>query len=393
MILIGCDGDTVITLSEFDILEFTATANSVDCSEEELLGSIDVEITLGMVPFVIEWSSQDTSGSVQTNAASHTILNLPNGTYTIVVTDAEGCTRDTMVTINNTSTIDFDIEVIDITCEDSTGMIVITNITGTPEWTVTYDGPGIETTTLTSEIDSVKINDLMEGGNYSITVTDANGCPKDTTVMLGGPNELLVSVDQVNMVCCELGSMKLTYDCGFGPATGVLVYPDGTMEEVNLANLGDMVTFPDLFDGAYELELTDEAGSAYSQLIVITQEVTEREITITASSLTVLPDGTVDVNVTVDPPGDYIYTWDVVDPEFINDPTSPNPTLAPCKTRTYTVTVSAADCVLDVDPCLATASITIEVPPVCIEPYIYIPNAFAPNGNNRNELFRIRSSI
>ena len=382
---LGCTGlDTIIIIENLDILEFTATPFGGECTDEP--GRIDIDITAGMSPFTIEWTGP-VSGSDITNNNNYSIPALPAGEYFIKVTDNKGCMRDTTVTVVIFPAVSYDVEVIDITCDDP-GAIIISNITGTPDYSITITGPGVDTMLLSTGGPDT-LGGLTEQGTYQIFVDDSIGCDGDTTIEVGGPEEIRITVDPVDMICDTPGSIKFTYDCGFGTATGMIIAPDGTIKEFTLENVGDMFTCEELTEGDYEIEITDEGDNTFTEVIRIERVITEIDVTITASSLTTTPDGSVEITVVVDPPGDYTYSWDITEIELISDPNSPTPTLTPCITRTYTVTV------VDANGCVGQASITIEVPPICEEPnqYIYVPNAFAPNENNVNEVFRIRSAF
>src|SRR5690606_10679860 len=79
------------------------------------------------------------------------------------------------------------------------------------------------------------------------------------------------------------------------------------------------------------------------------------------------------------------YLWSPDD--FIEDgmETTNDPTATPPETTTFTVIVT------NEDGCTASASVEVRVIiPRCEEPYIFIPTAFSPNGDDNNDVFKVR---
>lgn len=82
----------------------------------------------------------------------------------------------------------------------------------------------------------------------------------------------------------------------------------------------------------------------------------------------------------------YSYLW--TPEEGLDDPTLHNPIAMPGETTTYTVVVT------DEGDCQATREVTIVViNPDCDEPYIFLPTAFSPNSDGRNDVLYVRSNI
>lgn len=82
----------------------------------------------------------------------------------------------------------------------------------------------------------------------------------------------------------------------------------------------------------------------------------------------------------------YQYQWSPSN--SLSSPTSSSTNASPDETTTYTVTVT------DEFGCNLSKDVTIEVLPlICDDPLVFIPNTFTPNGDGKNDILYVRSSI
>ncbi|MFN0176999.1 MAG: HYR domain-containing protein [Saprospiraceae bacterium] len=123
-------------------------------------GSISVGVNGGTQGYTFQWSS---------NGTSSTISNLAAGTYTLTVTDAKNCTTTLSTQINSPVPITISIlSKTDVACPgEISGSISILALGGLPPYQYFWSNGS----TLAS------ISGLTPS-NYTLTVTDANGCPK-----------------------------------------------------------------------------------------------------------------------------------------------------------------------------------------------------------------------
>lgn len=144
----GCPPITVSTISVSDASCFGANN-----------GTATVQANGGEGPYFYTWQPGNLSGAVQ-NA-------LLADTYTISVTDQNGCPGTTTVTINEPpQAIDLSINTVDAGCNVNNGSATVTASGGTPGYTYSWFPSGVSLPT---------INNLAPG-IYSVTVTDASGC-------------------------------------------------------------------------------------------------------------------------------------------------------------------------------------------------------------------------
>ena len=158
-------------------LTIDLTSSSVSCGN---LGSIWVVMNNGVAPYSITWTGP-VSGNVSTNSNQFNIVDLPTGTYEVVVVDENSCTQTENISVNNSgSNVDFIAQVTDASCA-SDGAVHITVTQGVAPYIVTWNGAS--SGGLTSNNQSFTITDLSPG-NYTIEITDADGCTSYKNVLI-----------------------------------------------------------------------------------------------------------------------------------------------------------------------------------------------------------------
>jgi gliding motility-associated-like protein len=161
----GCEDETSITIDEPSVLVASmGSPTLIDCNNAT--GSATVSVSGGTASYSYSWSNGNTGATISTNIS---------GTYTVTVTDTNGCTDDATVTINEdlvaptaVATANGAIDCINTSISLS-GSGSSTGIEFTYLWT-TNDG----------NIDSgeITLNPVVSsGGTYTLTVTNNNnGC-------------------------------------------------------------------------------------------------------------------------------------------------------------------------------------------------------------------------
>ncbi|MBK7691128.1 MAG: hypothetical protein IPJ31_08435 [Bacteroidetes bacterium] len=138
------------------------------------------------------------SGGAIINAVG-TASNLCAGiTYTITVSDANGCTGTTTVQIiaPNSPTVTIS-NITNVTCNGlCNGTAQATGAGGTPAYTYAITAPGI------INANTGAITGLC-AGTYTVTVTDANLCTGTTTFSVSEPTVLSVTVSNITNAICN----------------------------------------------------------------------------------------------------------------------------------------------------------------------------------------------
>ena len=156
-------------------------------------GEIDTTVAGGATDYTYAWSV--TGGGTDISAStSADQLNLKAGTYTVVVTDANGCTETDSYTLTQPDALNLDSSQVDfngfnVSCFGAlNGEIDLTVIGGTPVYTYEWsssDGTGYDPT-------SQDQTDLSSG-TYIVKVTDLNNCEISGTFVVAEPPPLVLT--------------------------------------------------------------------------------------------------------------------------------------------------------------------------------------------------------
>ena len=126
-------------------------------------GYIKVQATGGVAPYTYSWN---------TGATTDNIFNLPNGTYIVTVTDANGCTNSYQHIISSPSQLNLSITGNLSYCAGSSASITVNTTGGVAPYTgnlAPYTGSGTYN---------------LYAGQTLISVKDANGCKVEETISI-----------------------------------------------------------------------------------------------------------------------------------------------------------------------------------------------------------------
>lgn len=196
---------TMVPLFANITLSFVACPTSCGGSNN---GSVSVTASGGVGPYTYLWSTGSTTPG---------LTNLPPGTYSPTVTDSQGCTASgSAVVAAGTSTLNVQGFVTSMNPNQPTGSIDLFVTGGSAPYSYSWAGPG-----MTSFGNPMYTN---QPGQYSVTVTDNNGCTATETFSMyfdqnGTTNPLTVGGLVTNSSCsgpCS-GSISLLTSGGVDP--------------------------------------------------------------------------------------------------------------------------------------------------------------------------------
>ncbi|MFZ4544379.1 MAG: T9SS type A sorting domain-containing protein [Saprospiraceae bacterium] len=213
-------------------------------------GSFILSIT-GAYPIQYSISPSDKSGKIEANSTRQTIDGLEAGTYEVVLTDANGCVKVLEVVVPNlceNATISIKASSTPVTSVSANnGTVKFTILSGTSPFTWKITGPS---NISVSGVGSNAIATNLYGGNYTVRVTDANGCVKEASVNVISCD---LTTEAFNIVPTVVNSCPIHVEFDY-PAKGIegiteiLTFPS----DINVFNLGELRTVK---QGKYCIEL------------------------------------------------------------------------------------------------------------------------------------------
>ena len=313
----GCSKTATATITEPAAIALSTTIVNVKCNGGSD-GSINLTVTGGTAPFTYNWDNapdvEDPSG-------------IGAGTYNVIVTDANGCTKTATAIITEPSAITLSTTVINVKCNGgSDGSINLTVTGGTAPYTYNWDyAPDLEDPS------------GLGAGTYNVTVTDANGCTKTATATITEPAAIALSTTVVNVKCNggTDGSINLSVTGETAPYT------------YNWDNAPDVEDPSGLAAGTYNVTVTDANGCTKTATATITEPAA---IALSTTAVNVKcnagTDGSINLSVTGGT-APFTYNWD--NAPDLEDPSG-------LGAGTYIVTVT------DANGCTKTATATITEP-------------------------------
>jgi SprB repeat len=300
-------------------------------------GSIITTVTSGTAPYSILWSNGSTS---------FTLSNLAAGSYTAVITDANGCTSNISATLTQplqlTTTY---VQTNPTACVESNGTLTVTVAGGTAPYTILWSNGST----------SYSLADLV-AGSYTYVVTDANGCQSDGAVIIS-PTPNLDTIHAVSDATCfgaNNCSISTTVTGGTAPYTILWSNGSTSFSQTNIP--------PE----TYTAVITDASGCTSSTSVTAIEPPVLQLFTTISASTGTANDGSIFATASGGT-GPYTYLWN-------NGSTNPIQTnLAP---GTYTCTVT------DSSLCSTTLSATILLAASDLLATAVVTNVSCFGGNN-----------
>lgn len=262
-------------------------------------------------------------------SATGTASNLPAGTYSCTVTDASGCSSTSSYTVSEPTQLTASAAGFNVTCNGACdGQIVTIPAGGTGNYTFLWS-----TGCTTASCNNVCF------GNYTVTITDQNGCTVQDTANVTQPTAVVANANTTPATCGQSDGSATANAAG---GTGAITY--------QWIGGPAAATYTNIPAGTYSCIATDANGCADTVTAVVSNlnGVTLASCGTTDISCYGLTDG----SIMVCPQGgtpNFTYAW------------SPNVSALDNASNlaagVYTVTVT------DANGCSSTATVTLTQPP------------------------------
>jgi gliding motility-associated-like protein len=240
----NCPGSTTVTITQpATALSVNVAATPTSCGGNT--GTASATATGGTTTYSYAWTPNAGSGA--------TISNLAAGTYSVVVTDANGCTANgnTTVNTNNGPSISL-VNSSNVTCFGaSNGSATVAGTGGTGTLTYTWTPGALSGTTQTA----------LAPNTYTVTVSDAGGCTNSTTVTITSPTAIVVTTSNITPANCGVSN---------GSATIAVTGGTGTYTYNWLPTGGSGLIASNIPAGVYAVNVQDQNGCTATGNVVVT---------------------------------------------------------------------------------------------------------------------------
>ncbi|CAN5399328.1 hypothetical protein BH09BAC5_BH09BAC5_01840 [soil metagenome] len=340
----GCVTIQTLTITEPTPLVSAPTSTPATCGNAN--GTADAGISGGTGPYTYLWSN---------SATTATLSGVIGGTYSVTVTDANGCSIVSSVVISNTGAPSVTVQSsTDVLCFGGTTGAATVNVTGgTAPYTYSWSPSGGTGASATN----------LSAGTYTVTVTGSDGCSQTQILTITAPTAIALTTN------------SSPENCGDGDGSASVSSSGGTPGYTYVwSNAATSDSISNLNAGSYTVTATDANGCTSTSTVVVANTGTANadaglSVTITSGQSTQL-NGT----------GGVTYSWSPSG--SLSCSNCQNPIASPTVTTVYTLTITDANGCTDMD------TVTIYVDIICGE--VYMPNAFSPNGDNQNDVFYVR---
>lgn len=235
----NCPAIFSLTITEPSILAISGTTVNAGCGVPD--GRVDITVNGGTSPYTYLWN---------TNATTEDLLNVPAGSYSVTVTDANGCTGTNQFTVLSPNNITILLTAQQASCQGVSDGAVTSSVSGgiapySYSWNTGATTAGLNN---------------VSGGIYTVTVTDAANCSASESVMVEAPVVMNLSavITGINCNYDTIGAIKLIIAGGTAPY------------DATWSNGGQGLTITSLTAGSYTATVTDANGCTVDSTFELT---------------------------------------------------------------------------------------------------------------------------
>ncbi|MGD9976914.1 MAG: T9SS type A sorting domain-containing protein [Bacteroidales bacterium] len=298
------------SVTQPSLLTITSSKTNVTCYGQND-GSINITVAGGITPYTYFWTTSDGYGH---DIDSEDQTGLSSGTYTVEVTDGNGCSTSGNITVTQPAKISIPGTVTNISGAGSNGAVDIT-VTGGSGTYSSYSWTLSGSEVATAE----DISGLNVGGDYTIVVTDNTACKDSNSFDVLDERVFHGWISSQSDISCK--------DDSSGSAT--VSYAENTGTVAILWSTGETTfTISGKTAGTYNVDLTDDMGTpgdtgddqTINVEVTLTQPaaVLQGSIISTPTTCHGGTDGILDLTPSGGT-GPYTYQWDTTPVEITQD--------------------------------------------------------------------------
>jgi len=340
----GCTSTSSSTVTEPAALVAASIVDSNATCNGFSNGGASASATGGTAPYSYEWNNTATTAS---------ITGISAGTYTATITDANGCTSTSSVTVTEPLDLAFNLTINSpISCNGADDAIVSYVITGgTAPYYNIFSGTDTMAAMATDTVGPVNLPQYV--------IYDANGCYDTTSVLITEPTALVAAtVVDSNVTCNGFANGGITASASGG--TGAYTYA--------WSNAATTVSITGVMANTYTVTVTDANGCTDTSSATITEPTALIATSVVDSNVTCngLSNGGASASA-IGGTSPYSYAWS-------NAATTPS--ITGVSAGTYTVTVT------DANGCTSTSSATVTEPALLVAATVLDSNVTCFAGND-----------
>jgi gliding motility-associated-like protein len=230
----GCNDTAVATITEPSAIVLTLFSTNISCNSAND-GAAWANVNGGTSPYSFNWLPMSVSND--------SVINLAAGTYSFIITDANGCSRVDSVSITEPQKLEVFVADSLVLCQGQSTTINYTVTGGTPAYTLTWT-PGGPTISPNST------------AFYSVVALDANGCSSVADSILVIVNPALAATVTGPISICIGSSVTLTASASGGDGNYSYTWSAGTTP-----SSGPVVNASPVTTTTYSVIVTDGCGS------------------------------------------------------------------------------------------------------------------------------------
>ncbi|MFI5150940.1 MAG: hypothetical protein ACHQRM_14480, partial [Bacteroidia bacterium] len=239
----GCTGTNTVTVTVNPAVSASAGGANATCSLNN--GTATATPSGGNGAFTYSWNN---------GSASQNLSGLAPGTYSVTVTDGNGCQATASTVITQSPAVSVSPAQTPASCGASNGTATANVSGGTGPFTYSWNSAPVQTTSTAT---------ALPAGTYSVTVTDSKGCTQSAGITVnsnaGGTAGIASSINP-NCNGSATGSATASMTGGTGPFTYSWT-PSG----------GTGITASNLPANTYTCTITDANNCTTSSTVVISQ--------------------------------------------------------------------------------------------------------------------------